>query len=313
MARFVLLQSSFRAITQYPCYKLVPQFASRKANHNQTFCFEGEIMRRVTMTAVPLLALFRTSTILLLVMGLVGMAGAQGGGPERDAAAISTLQSALTAMGGVNGWGSIQDWTITGQVSTSGSGQTANFSWIGAGLEFRIEVDPGQTTNLFLSGHGSPARISNGTVSPLNYFVARANPPLYLPGVRVAQELNNQQLTLQYVGTTTANGVPAVQIHVCDNSDALGALVTPHDWYFNATTFLPLQVTVRLPPNENPAQYSNGTLGFGAFQAVNGLLVPFQVTLSNGNLSSKSFAIASVVFNSSVPQSEFDPPLGGGQ
>jgi hypothetical protein len=261
---------------------------------------------------------FQTTTfsalfaVCLLLPATVKRANAQGG-PERDAAAITAMQNSVSAMGNINAWAAIQDWTITGRVSTSGYSQSANFTWIGAGAEFHIETDSTGTTSVFLSGHGSPARIINGTVSNLNYFMDRANPPLYLPGVCLTQELSNQQLTIQYIGTTTVNGIPAIQVQITDNSDAQGSLVTPHSWYFNAATLLPLQVTVRLPPNENPASYSNGSLTFGQFQAVSGLLVPSLIVLSNGNLPLKSFAITTVNFNSGVPPSEFNPPQGGGQ
>jgi hypothetical protein len=235
-------------------------------------------------------------------------------GPVRDASAIAVLQNSVSAMGGSSSWQAVQDWTIAGTVSSNGSGQPAsNFSWIGAGMEFRLEVDTSSTTNVFLSGHGSPARISNGVVSSLNYFVARANPPLYLPGVRLMQELNYQKLTIRYVGAATAQGRAAIQIHVSDDSDSLGSLVTPHDWYFDASSFLPLQVHLRLPPNENAANYMNGTFDFWQFQTVNGMLVPSQLSLSKGNLPTTSIVIGSVTFNSGIPQSEFDPPQGGAQ
>jgi len=250
--------------------------------------------------------------ILMSLIAPFRSAKAQGG-PERDAAALAAMESSIVAMGGANEWAAIQDWTITGQVSTSGSGQQANFSWIGSGVEFHIETDSNSSSSIFLSGHGSPARIINGTVFNLNYFMDRANPPLYLPGVCLTQELSNQKLTIQYLGTTTVNGIPAVQVQVTDNSDAQGSLVTPHSWYFNAATYLPLQVTLRLPPNENPSNYTNGSFTFGQFATANGLLVPSQVTLANGNLSTKAFSIASAAFNTGVPQSEFNPPQGGGQ
>jgi hypothetical protein len=255
--------------------------------------------------------------VLRLLMFLLGFTVAvpvnAQSGPERDAAAITVLQNSVAAMGGVSGWGNIQDWTITGQVSTSGSNQQANFSWIGEGAEFRFEIDSGQNANLFLSGHGSPARISNGSVSPINYHVARANPPFYLPAVRLLQELNNQQLTIQYVGSATVHGQAAIQIHICDNSDTIGSLVTPHDWYFGASSFLPLEVQLRLPTNENAADYINGAYDFWQFQTINGLLVPSQLTLSKDNLPTKAFVVGSTTFNLGVPQSEFDPPQGGGQ
>jgi hypothetical protein len=140
---------------------------------------------------------------ILVIVPLLFHLDAASQQPEQDPQAIAVLQNSAAAMGG-SAWAAIQDWTITGSMSISGSGQSpSNFSWIGAGAEFRFEKDTGQTKNLFLSGHGSPVRITNGTVSPINYFVARANPPLYVPGVRLTQELNNQQLTIQYVGDQT--------------------------------------------------------------------------------------------------------------
>ncbi len=258
------------------------------------------------------LHLLRSVVLLsLIAMGL--LAHAQGG-PVRDASALTVLQNSVSAMGGASGWGGIQDWTLTGNVSTSGSGQpSSNFNWIGAGPEFRMETDTGTTASVFFSGHGSPARMLNGAVSGLNYFVARANPPLYLPGVRLLQELNNQALTIQYIGGVQVHGVPAVQIHVIDDSDAAGSLVTPHEWYFDATTFLPLEVQYRVPPNENAGDYLNGTLDFWQFQTASNLLAPSQITFSRANAPTKSITVGSVTFNSGVPQSTFDPPQGGGQ
>ncbi len=204
------------------------------------------------------LIVLRSATLLVL-FSIALPAHAQGG-PVRDATALTVLQSSVSAMGGLSIWQAVQDWTITGTVSVSGSGQPAsNFSWIGAGTEFRLETDTNDTTNVFLSGHGSPAWISNGNVSSLNSYVSRATPPFYLPGIRLVQELVNQQLTIQYVGAAMVHGTAAVQIHVSDDSDAQGSLVTPHEWFFDATSFLPLQVQFRLPPNENPANYINGT------------------------------------------------------
>jgi hypothetical protein len=93
----------------------------------------------------------------------------------------------------------------------------------------------------------------------------------------------------------------------------VGSLVTPHEWYFDATTFVPLEVRLRLPPNENASDYLNGTLDFWQFQSVDGLSVPSQITLSRANGPTKSISVNSVTFDSGVPQSMFDPPPGGGQ
>ena len=232
----------------------------------------------------------------------------------RDGAAISLLQSSVSAMGGTNNWASVVDWTITGSVSMSASAQASKtFSWKGAGREFRLEVDDSTSTSVFLSGHGTPARISNGTSTAINYHVARASLPFYLPAYVLQRELNNSQLTLRYVGAATTNGRSALQVHVSDDSDAVGSLVTPHDWYFDPTSFLPLRVEFRLPANENAADYVKGAFDFAQFQPIAGLLVPFQVVLSRDYPPAKAFAVASVVFNSGLPVSVFDPSNGGNQ
>jgi len=193
----------------------------------------------------------------------------------------------------------------------SATGQpNSTFSWIGAGTEFRIENDTSNSTSVLLSGHGSPASVVNGALTSLNYFMARANPPFYLPGVRLVQELNNQLLTIQYIGTTTSHGIAAVQVHVSDDSDTQGSQVTPHEWLFDASTFVPLEVQLRLPANEDPTFYISASLDFWQFQNINGLLVPSQFSLSEGDLGTPSFTSTSVVFNSGVPQSVFDPQGG---
>jgi hypothetical protein len=252
--------------------------------------------------------------ILILLFFSITLPASGQGGPVRDASAIAVLQNSETAMGGLGSWQSIQDWTMTGTASVTGSGQPpSNFSWIGAGAEFRLEADTSNLQNIFLSGHGSPSWMSNGTVKSLNTFVSRATPPFYLPGVRLLQELGNQQLTIQYVGSATVHGTAAIQIHVSDDSDSQGSLVTPHEWFFDAASFLPLQVQFRLPPNEDPSSYINGIQDFWQFQMTNGVLVPSQISLARGSDSSKTFAVNSVTFNSGVPQSTFDAPQGGGQ
>ena len=241
-------------------------------------------------------------------------AQSNGNNSVTDAAAISVLQSSLSAMGGTSAWNSIQDWVITGSVSSNASAQTnATFTWKGAGNEFRFEIDGNQTTNIFVSGHGAPARVVNGTSTPINYHVARANAAYHLPGFRLLQELNNSQLNIRYIGAATVQGRPAIQVHVSDDSDSIGSLVTPHDWYFEPVSFLPLRVTVRLPTNENAGDYLNGAFDFAQFQSVSGVLVPFQVSLSKDYAPQKVFAVSSTIFNSGVPSSAFDTPNGGGQ
>lgn len=252
------------------------------------------------------------STILLILLAIPTSAIAQQPPPQRDASAIRTLQSAIAALGGAPAMASIQDCVLTG-TTTPTSGSTKSFTWTIAGSEFRIETNNGRGTNIFLSGHGSPARISNGTASPLNYHMARAQLPLYFPGYILFEELSNSQLTLKYVGPVIVNGLKALQVHISDDSDSMGSLVTTQEWYFDPVSLQPLRVEFREPSNDNAADYIDAAYQFSQFQLVNAISVPSQLTYYEGKVQVAAMTIASVTFNSGVPPDVFDAPQGGQQ
>jgi hypothetical protein len=249
---------------------------------------------------------------LVVLIGLVATASASAYSPERDAAAISTLQSAIAALGGTNAVTAIQDCILTGSIQNQ-NGTNTKFTWTIAGSEFRIETTNGSgRTNVFLSGHGSPAWVLNGNTSALNSYVARANLPFYLPPYVLLQELQNSVYTLKYVGAVQLNGTNVIQVHISDDSDTMGTLVTPQEWYFDSASFLPVRVQVREPANENPSNYSTATYDFSHFVSVNGVLVPYASSFSD-DTTNEVPTITTVTFNSGVSQSVFDPPQGVAQ
>jgi hypothetical protein len=246
------------------------------------------------------------------MLGLIASANAAVRNPQRDSAAISTLQSAIAALGGVNTVGAIQDCILTGSI-LNGDGTNSSFNWTIAGSEFLIQTTPAKGgTNTFLSGHGSPAWVVNNSVTSLNSYMARANLPFYLPAYALYEELNNPVLTLQYVGLVRLNGAQAIQIHISDDSDAVGTLVTAQEWFFDPVSFLPVQVQFREPSNESPSDYQTATLGMSQFVPYNGVLVPSAIFFTD-SVSSENITISAVTINSGVAQGIFDPPQGGGQ
>jgi len=248
----------------------------------------------------------------IVLLAIPISAVAQKSPPQRDASAITTLQSAIAVLGGTPAMASIQDCVLTG-TTTPTSGSARNFTWTVAGSEFRIEATTNNDSAVFVSGHGSPARITNGTASPLNYHMARAQLPLYLPGYILFEELSNSQLTLKYVGPVTLNGLKAVQVHISDDSDPVGSLVTAQEWYFDPGSFQPLSVEFREPSNDNAADYVNAAYQFSQFQVVNGISGPTQLAYYEENVQVAVMTAASVTFNSGVSPSVFDAPQGGQQ
>ena len=251
------------------------------------------------------------SIVVFLVMG-VAIATAATQSPERDTAAISTLQSAISALGGANAVAAIQDCILTGSILNA-DGTSKTFNWTIAGNQFLVQTTTANgATNVFVSGHGSPAWITKGSTSALNSYMARANLPFYLPPYVLFQELSNPIYTLKFVGTVQLNGANVIQIHISDDSDLVGALVTPQEWYFDPVSFLPLRVQFREPSNENGANYVTAAYDLSQFGAVSGVMVPYKISFSDP-LASEVVAVGTVTFNSGVPQNVFDAPTGGKQ
>jgi len=248
--------------------------------------------------------------VLLVGVALSTAASAVAQSPQRDAAALSTLQNAVTALGGSNAVASIQDCILTGSILNA-DGSTNTFHWTIAGSEFRIETTTANGgTNVFLSGHGAPAWVMNGKPSSLNSYMARANLPFYLPPYVLVQELNNPIYTVKYVGVVQLNGTNVVQVHVSDDSDAIGTLVTSREWYFDPVSFLPVRVQYREPSNDGPSDYSGATLDMSSFVAFGGVMVPTAIAYA-GTSATETISVGTVTFNSGVSPDVFDPPQGG--
>jgi hypothetical protein len=234
--------------------------------------------------------------------------------PVRDAQAIVVLQAAITAMGGTSAVAAISDATVIGteQDIPNPSGPPATFTWQSSGSEFRSLTQNSNGPYIALSGHGTPGQQKHGNWIPWPYHVARAHQPFYLPAVVLYAELQNPNYALSYIGSVTADGKSAIKIHTFDASDNIGPLVTPQDWYFDPTSFLPLRVEYLFPYQDDANHASPLSMEFANFQSVSGILVPYQLQLHLISASTTA-TVTSATFNTGLSSSTFDPPSGGGQ
>jgi len=233
--------------------------------------------------------------------------------PIRDAQALAVVQSAVAAMGGTGAVAAIQDATVQGTIQDQPSDEssTQNFIWMSSGSQFRTQITAGNDTRIYVSGSGSPVEQENGVNSSVPFFVAEANLPYELPALVLLNELNNPNYTISYVGTETVNGNPAIHIHTCDDTDFTSYLITPQEWYFNPAGGLPVLVRYGLPkPRDMQSSWPMST-GYANYQAVSGVLVPYQLTMNEGPVV-RVATISSVAFNSGLPATEFQAPTAGG-
>jgi hypothetical protein len=252
-------------------------------------------------------------SLLLLVFSSVSLFS-QIQTPTRDQQALTIVQTAINNMGATNSASTIHDCVLTGTSdSDSNPDLRKNLTQTIAGEEFRFEMNSAKGSGFFVSGHGTPANSFNGKTTRINYHVARANLPFYLPGLLLSRELSNSNYSVKYVGVSTVGGRRAAQIHLSDGSDRVAVLVTPQEWYFDLSSGLPLSVEFHIPTNENAADITKGTYDFSDFRLVNGMLTPFQISFSQEHLPVRTISLNSVTFNAGVSPSIFDAPKGAAQ
>jgi hypothetical protein len=231
--------------------------------------------------------------------------------PVRDAQAMTVVQSAITALGGAGAVVAISDARVTGteQDSANPDAIPATFSWQTSGVEFCSTVQNSNGTYTEVSGHGVPAQFKNGSWVLMNPYVSRAELPFHLPILALYAEIQNPNITFQFVGSGTVEGKPAIHVHVADNSDPMGQLVTGQEWYFDPASFLPVRVEYKWPDKRNPNDSILGALEFSNYNAVNGVNVAYQLKIQVSQLVLQA-TVTLAVFNSGLPASTFDPPEG---
>lgn len=216
-------------------------------------------------------------------------------------------------MGGAANVANIGSWTVQGisqQIESGASSQSRSFTWTVSGNDFRSELSGGGHSYVFVSGHGSPQSSIDGKTHTINDHVARAMLPFYFPEYTLSAEINNSAYTIFYVGAESLDGRSVIHLHTSDDTDDIGALVTPQEWYFDPTTFLPLRVEFRMPANENAEIYHTGAFDFSNYRTIDGLQVPYSLTYYDQGKSRASIAIQSFILNSQPSASLFDTLQG---
>ena len=228
--------------------------------------------------------------------------------PQRDTAAVAAVQEAVTALGGYTAVGLIVDARVTGTIApASGSSLPAGrFVWEDAPPEFRYTLQTPTGARAFVSGHGQPAFEKNSVVHALYPHMATASFPFHLPAVVLAHQLGNVNCSVRLIGNSTVAGNPAIHVRMSVDTNSVSAQVTPQDWYFNSVTSLPLRVEYRLPQNRRPDDFSVEAEEFSNFQKVNGLQIPYRITIYRDGVLQGAATINSVAFNVGLSPSEFD-------
>jgi hypothetical protein len=134
-----------------------------------------------------------------------------------------------------------------------------------------------------------------------------------VPGVVLLAELNNPHYSFNFIGLETLNGAQVIHIKAVDDSDEIGSLVTPQEWYFDSSSYLPLRVVHRIPDLANPFSYVDGIIDYSAYTTMAGIFVPLRMSVVVDGSSPRTVQISSVQFNTGLSLGTFDVVGGGTQ
>jgi hypothetical protein len=248
---------------------------------------------------------------LLLLISCVCAAQAQNQ-PVRDPEAISVVEQALGALGGQQSNLQLRTAVIRGTMQGEGEQTTSILLWeddFGNKLpEFRKEIRSGATVRMFVSGHGSPAHQHDGTVQPLSRQIGLATAAFYLPGVVLARELNNPDYSFRFIRDNSG----FIHIRTVWELNPATAAITSQDWFFDATTKMPVRVQSLMPSNHRLGQTKASTVAFSGFRSVSGILVASHFVTQGPDSKSKTITISDVEINgAAIDRTHFE--LSGSQ
>jgi outer membrane lipoprotein-sorting protein len=235
--------------------------------------------------------------------------------PTRDPRAIQVIQQSLAVMGGASAISQISNCVAQGTIQAPpGSWMTSgSLTWETSGTEFRYSNPSPQGTEIFVSGHGQPASTTGGVTVRVFAHVSEAVFPPHLPALVLFEELQDSRYSVVNLGTGTVEGKPALHVQTSLAGNPIDAQVTQQDWYLDPNTGLPLRVEYRLPSHNDALQFLSAAFEFANYQAVSGVLVPFQITIYFNGQEAGVVTVGSVSFNTGLSPSEFDAPSGGAQ
>ena len=256
----------------------------------------------------------------LAVMFLAGMACAprasaqssSGTPASQDPNAVSAVNMAITSMGGSTAFNSIQDATVTGQVSATNATPSApatQIMWQTIGMSIRCSTTSQSGTSLYtVQNSAGYVEDSSGNVSPMDSRLALTLYPFHLPGAVLNFLLNAPNESLSVIQDA---GASANIVHVRflqQMSDPTLTPLTQQDWYIDTNLGLPNRVDYYLPNVTNPAQDGTATILFTSWQKSPTILMPQVMnTLQNGT-STSSITVGAPQFNQGLTASIFTLP-----
>jgi hypothetical protein len=229
-----------------------------------------------------------------------------------DADAVPVLNNALNALGGSSVYASRTGAiAVMSQVEPFKSSHSIHFkdSWAEGQSEFRREY-PGRSASL-VSNHGHPRASEPRGTTPIARHVAHSIAAFHVPGAVLYGALHDGRHSAKLAATEKIGTISAVHIRIWDATDFISTVQSTQDWYFDPTTFLPIQVVHRAADPRDGVKFTKYTLQYEGWQQMSGVAVPQQLIEKAPNGSRTVKSVDSVELVPSIAATEFE--VGGAQ
>jgi len=236
---------------------------------------------------------------------------------QRDPAATVVLQQAIAAMNATTLLAQTSSALCSGSIQgVPGTGApSGTFSWehqfSASGFQFRSEFQNSVRDSIFVFDGTNASTSNNGTVKPIQSYLAIPLLPFHLPGAVLNVFLANTNYSITLGTATQLQSVLATHVIASLNTDDLTQTITTEDWYFDPNSGLPLRVEFRLPDTDDAKSYTNAATDFSNYQSINGVLLPLSLVNTVNGVVNGTVTITSVQWSYPVGTNDFT--LGSGQ
>lgn len=248
----------------------------------------------------------RSSTALIAVLFLTSLGIAQNP-PASDPQALSYAANSIAAL---TGGTAINDVTLTGNVTWSGSDTgTATLTALGTG-ESRMDLALGSGTRAEIRDAQTGTQVGkwvnpDSTSGPYAAHNCWTDAVWFFPALGSLAAGPN--VVLSYVGQETRNGasVQHIQSYVYQANWPVGVTPSPQqlsttDFYLDASTLLPVAVLFNAHPDDNASSNISTEVDFSTYQSFSGIQVPTRIQKYMQGSIMVDLTISNALFNTGL-------------
>ncbi len=230
--------------------------------------------------------------------------------------AIQTLQQALSAAGGAQALGSIQDFSATGTITYFWAGEQVQGSATVKARgtdQFRVDSVLPEGTRAWLVNRGTGTlKETDGTTNPIPYYDAVNLGAFTFPYLSLVSATNDPLANASFVGgVQTSDGKQADQIHLqwpfssADDPQGLLAQLRTTDYLVDAATDLLISTSRTMYAIDNFSRTYVDEVDFQNYAPVSGVQVPMLVQEKMNGQTAWQLTLTSIAFNTGLTDADF--------